>query len=120
MAKPVAPMPVQTPVIDSKRFELVWERWMKTLSDFAVDAGRVQTINGANYVVSGALVHLEYDGAGGASITLPFAPVGALWVDALVDGAWVKVQASGSTLALPAGDSVHLSTTYIAAISNQP
>lgn len=113
-------MPVQTPIIDSKRLSLTWERWMKSVSDFAVDAGRAQGEDGISYVVSGTLVHLEYNGPGGLTIALPFTPVNTLWVDALVGSSWLKIQANGASIALPAADSVHLSTDYIAAVSNQP
>lgn len=111
-------MPVQTPPIDSKRFTLSWERWLKTVSDFAVDAGRVQVSGGLSYVVAGTLVHIEYNGPGSLVVKLPSAPVGALWVDALVDATWTKIKAIDGTLTLPSATNVHLSTTYITNIKN--
>lgn len=111
-------MPVQSSVVDSMRLTLAWERWLKTVSDFAVDAGRVQVNGGLSYVLVGTLVHAEYNGVGGVTVTLPSAPINTLWVDALVDSAWTKIQAIDGQIKLPTAATVHLSTTYITNVKN--
>ena len=111
-------MPVQSSVVDDKRLTLAWERWLKTVSDFAVDAGRVPVNGGLSYVLVGTLVHAEYNGVGGVSVTLPSAPVGVLWVDALVGTTWTKIQAIDGQIKLPTAATVHFSTTYITNVKN--
>lgn len=111
-------MPVQSSVVDSMRLTLAWERWLKTVSDFAVDAGRVQVSGGLTYVLVGTLVHAEYNGAGCVTVTLPSAPINVLWVDALVGSTWTKLEATNGQIKLPAAATVHFSTTYITNVKN--
>jgi len=123
MARAVAPLPVKNAAVEAdKRFALPWERWLKTVSDFAEDAGRVVTVGSMSYCLVGALAHVEYDGAGGVTLELPYVPVGKLWIDVCVDNVWAKVAATAKPngryqVILPAGTSVQFNSNFATSLN---
>jgi hypothetical protein len=120
MALPVSPIPVQTPVLEGEKslFTLTWSRWLKSVSDFCVDASRAQAQGGAFVVVSGALATVQYQGVGGVSIPLTSAPKVVPAFDHYNGSTWAKIfavlQTDGSySIPVPASASAYVAGTYI-------
>lgn len=124
MPRQVAPIPVQTPPIEGgKPWTITYSRWFKTVSDFAVDATRVQQQPSLNLTIVGCLVHIEYNGAGGSSVELPYNALATVYFDAFDGSTWSKIAATAQpngryAFTVPAGDNVHVSGNYLTALSS--
>lgn len=130
MAKPVATLPIQTPPLDKNMFQISWQRWLKTLSDFAQDAGSVKTVAAvdadvtknttASYCLVGSVCRLEYAGPGAKTIQLPYLPKVAAVFDCFDGTAWTKLVAVKSTtndrytITIPAGTAVTAVGSFLA------
>lgn len=130
MAKPVATLPIQTPPMDKGAFQISWARWLKSLSDFAQDAGAVKTAvavdadatknTTASYCLTGSVCRVEYTGAGAKTVQLPYNPRVVAVFDCFDGTTWTKITAVKSTtndryiITIPAGTSVTVAGSYLA------
>ncbi len=123
MARAVTHLPTQTAPIDaqSKGWSIPWDRWFKTLSDFAFDAGRIQTSGAMKFALVGCVLHMEYNGPGAVDAVLPYAPAVPAWFDVFDGTTWTKVQAIEQPngkfqITLPTGANVHAHGTFLTTI----
>lgn len=130
MAKPVATLPIQTPPMEKNSWQVSWMRWLKTLSDFAQDAGTIKSAvavdadttknTTASYCLVGSLCRMEYVGAGAKTIQLPYNPRVVAVFQCFDGTAWTWLTAAKSstndryTINIPAGTSVTVTGSYLA------
>lgn len=98
MSKNAAPIPLQTPIVDNMRLNIVWERFLKYLADDWVSANRVITKpTNFNYTINGSIVFFTFTGTTETIIDLPY----IVGVDSVIGGGVVLKGSTQFTLSTP-------------------
>ena len=123
MPRRIAPIPVQTAMVQKDgMLSQTWQIWMRTLGQNGVESTALNrstdpgNTTGLDWLASGGVVFVHYDGEGGVDASLPFVPVFPALLLVNADGVTSSLSASQS-FTIPDGNSVHLSGWYFADLS---
>ena len=98
MSRNAAPIPLQTPIVDNMRLNIVWERYLKQFGDDWVMANKILTNpTNFNYTINGSTIFFSFTGTTETTIDLPY----TVGVDSVINGVVISKGTKTITLSSP-------------------